>query len=298
MQGKIIKGIAGFYYVHVPGSGTYECRAKGIFRKKNIKPLVGDDVRIGQTQDSAPGCEGSGVIEEILPRRSALIRPAVANIDQALLIFAVAKPEPNLDLLDRFLVMMRQQGLGCILCFNKTDLAGARERQRLEKDYAGSGCRILFVSAEKKEGLADLALALHGRTTAVAGPSGVGKSSLINCLQDGRQMETGDISRKIERGRHTTRHSELIAVSDGTYIMDTPGFSSLSLSDIPKDALKSYYPEFAPYEGGCRFMTCAHIHEPACGVKEALGQGRISQARYDRYAAFYEELREKEKRKY
>lgn len=294
MQGKIVKGIAGFYYVHVSGRGVYECKAKGIFRKDNIKPLVGDDVEIEIT-DAA---NYKGNIISILPRRNSLIRPAVANIDQALVIFAVSKPEPNYNLLDRFLIMMRRQGLECIICFNKRDIASKEERAAIRTIYENSGCTVLFASAMKKEGMEEIAEVLKDKTTAVAGPSGVGKSSIINCLQKNKTMETGAISEKIERGKHTTRHSELISISDRTYIMDTPGFSSLSLFDMEKDELKNYYPEFTPYEEKCKFLTCAHIHEPMCGVKDALELGKISQVRYDNYVVFYEELKEKEKRKY
>lgn len=290
MQGKIIKGIAGFYYVAVPAKGVYECKAKGIFRKENQKPLVGDDVEIQITDEKA--CEGN--ITRILPRRSELIRPAVANIDQALLIFAVAKPEPNYHLLDRFLIMMRRQGLDCMICFNKTDMSDMEQCRHIKEIYAGSGCQILFSSVLEEKGIDEIKAALALKTTAVAGPSGVGKSSLVNCLQKETQMETGAISERIDRGRHTTRHSELIAVSDDTYIMDTPGFSSLSLFDMEKEALKSFYPEFAPYEEACRFLTCAHIHEPDCGVRKALEEGHIHKIRYHNYTAFYEELKERE----
>lgn len=294
MQGKIIKGIAGFYYVHIPNKGVYACKAKGIFRKENIKPLVGDNVEIEITHEK--DCEGN--IQIILPRKNALLRPAVANIDQALLIFAMTKPEPNFNLLDRFLIMIRQQGLECILCFNKSDLSNGIQKECIAQIYEHSGYQSLFLSAEKKEGIDALAQKLCGKTTAVAGPSGVGKSSIINCLQKDKQMETGEISEKIARGKHTTRHSELITISGNTYIMDTPGFSSLSLFSLEKETLKDYYPEFAPYESECRFLTCAHIHEPICGVREALAKGFISKVRYDNYATFYEELKEKEKRKY
>lgn len=294
MHGKIVKGIAGFYYVHVAGGEIYECKAKGIFRKENLKPLVGDDVTIEITD--AKACEGN--IMEIHPRRNVLIRPAVANIDQALLIFSVARPEPNYNLSDRFLIMMGRQGIGCILCFNKKDIATPEECARIEDIYRKSGCRILFVSALRNEGIEELRGLLAGKTTTVAGPSGVGKSSIVNCLQKDREMETGDISEKIARGKHTTRHSELISVSEDTYIMDTPGFSSLSLFETKSEELKQFYPEFAPYEAQCRFQTCAHIHEPVCGVKQALEQGDISSVRYHNYVTFYEELREKEKRKY
>jgi ribosome biogenesis GTPase len=294
MQGKIIKGIAGFYYVHTSDGVIYECKAKGIFRKDKVKPLVGDDVEIEVTDIK----DSEGNIMEILPRKSALIRPAVANIDQALLIFAINKPAPNYNLLDRFLIMMQQQGLECIICFNKNDIADKEEIQEITDIYKDSGCKMLFVSAAKNKGMDELMDILAGKTTAVAGPSGVGKSTLVNRLQSEVEMETGDISAKIDRGKHTTRHSELIAISDNTYIMDTPGFSSLSIFDMEKEELREFYPEFKPYEGECKFLTCAHIHEPVCGVRNALNAGKINKIRYNNYVTLYEELKESEKRKY
>lgn len=292
MQGKIIKGIAGFYYVYVEGHGTYECKAKGIFRKDHVKPLVGDDVVMDVLNEG----EMLGNISEILPRRSALIRPAVANVDQALIIFAIVKPNPNFNLLDRFLIRMERQNLPTIICFNKQDIASVQEKEALRRAYETCGYQVLFISALENEGVDRVRELLSGKTTTVAGPSGVGKSSLINQLAPRANMETGEISAKIERGKHTTRHSEIIALGDETYIVDTPGFTSLDISEITKEELGQYYPEFVQYEPYCKFSGCAHISEPSCGVKEAVAEGKISGVRYDNYKVLYQEL--KDKRRY
>ena len=292
MQGKIIKGIAGFYYVHAAGSGIYECKAKGVFRKEKRKPLVGDDVEIAVLDEA----EKKGNIEKLLPRKNELIRPAVANIDMALVIFAAAEPEPNLNLLDRFLVFMQYQGVPATVCFNKMELVTQKRRGELAQIYGRCGCPVLFISVKQQQGLEELKRALLGKTTAVAGPSGVGKSSLINFLQPEAQMETGEISRKIERGKQTTRHTQLVYVTDGTYIMDTPGFSSLYLPEMEKEELGKYYCEFTSFEPFCRFQGCSHMSEPDCGVKQALEQERISSVRYENYRQLYTEL--KERRKY
>lgn len=291
MQGKIIKGIAGFYYVNVVESGVYECKAKGVFRKEKIKPLVGDNVRIEILDEE----NKTGNIVEIFPRKNELIRPAVANIDQALVVFAVTKPTPHFNLLDRFLVMMERKEIPVVLCFNKKDIATSPEIAELEAIYEKCGYPIVFTSALEQENIEEIRRLLLKKTTAIAGPSGVGKSSLINLLQNQVQMETGTISRKIERGKHTTRHSELIAVDADSYIMDTPGFSSLYVNDFEKEELKYYFREFASYEGQCRFQGCDHVHEPGCAVKEALEEGKIHQVRYKNYLEMYTELKEKKR---
>lgn len=292
MQGKIVKGIAGFYYVHVVESGVYECKAKGIFRKEKMKPLVGDNVEIEILDET----KKEGNIICILPRHNELVRPAVANIDQALVVFAAAKPSPHFNLLDRFLVMMERKEIPVILCFNKEDIVSEKERLKLNNIYAGCGCSLVFTSAREETNIGQVKRLLQGKTTAIAGPSGVGKSSLINLLSPEAEMETGSISRKIERGKHTTRHSELFPLDENSYIMDTPGFSSLYVNDFEKEELKYCFPEFAPYEGMCRFNGCDHVHEPGCAVKEAVEQEKIPEVRYENYTEMYEEL--KNRRRY
>lgn len=288
MVGKIMKGIAGFYYVHVEGYGVYECKAKGIFRKEGVKPLVGDNVEL----DVLDEAEKLGNIRQILPRKSALLRPAVANVDQALVLFAIVKPNPNFNLLDRFLIHMERQQLPTVICFNKEDIASDREKEALHKSYETCGYQVLFISVLENRGVEQVKMILEGKTTTLAGPSGVGKSSLINRLAPHISMETGEISEKIERGRHTTRHSEIIPLGRETYIMDTPGFTSLAIPDITKEELGGYYPEFREYEPFCKFRGCAHLSEPSCGVKEAVEAGKISRVRYGNYKMLYRELQE------
>lgn len=292
MTGKIIKGIAGFYYVHGEDNLVYECKAKGIFRNKKIKPLVGDNVEITVLGTEPP----EGNIDRILERKTVLIRPAVANIDQALVVFAITDPEPNLNLLDRFLVMMERSGIPVTIAFNKVDLVGEEVCRKYRENYEPAGYPVMFLSTYDQVGLEQVRTFLRGKTTALAGPSGVGKSSLTNQILPEAQMETGSISEKIKRGKHTTRHSELFCPEQGTYLMDTPGFSSMFVEEMELTQLKDYFPEFGRYEEDCRFLGCVHIGEKVCGVKTAVEEGKISRSRYENYRLFYQEL--KDKRRY
>ncbi len=290
--GKIIKGIAGFYYVYVRGNGLYECKAKGAFRSKKMKPYVGDDVEIVIIDEE----KMKGNIEKILPRKNTLLRPAVANVDQAMIVFAMKEPKPNFNLLDRFLMMMLKQEIPTIICFNKKDIATEEEEKEFFDIYKDCGCEIVFTSTYTEEGLSFIKKLIDGKTTALAGPSGVGKSSLLNQLQEGVSMETGSVSEKIKRGKHTTRHSELIPVNENTYVMDTPGFSSLFTTMFETQEVKDYFYEFLHYEDSCRFQGCVHINEPDCAVKQALEEGKISQTRYDNYKLIYEEVKQRKKK--
>ena len=291
MTGKIIKGIGGFYYVVCENGVTYECKAKGVFRNRKIKPLVGDNVEI-EILDAE---KNLGNIEDILPRFNWLNRPAVANVDQTVIIFALSAPAPNFNMLDRFLINMEQHEVPTIICFNKIDLEGFRQSEDICRSYTKSGYEVLFISAESGYGINTLEAVIKGKTTVFAGPSGVGKSSTLNSLFPDANVQTGGLSEKIQRGKHTTRHSELMFVDDDTYIMDTPGFSSLYTEGIEAEDLKLYFPEIAAYTGTCKFNMCNHISEPGCLVKEAVGDGRISKMRYDDYVMIYNELKEKRK---
>ena len=288
MKGKIIKSIAGFYEVHT-GEDIYRCRARGVFRALGVKPLVGDDVEIEITDTVSVPMEGNVV--RLLPRRNELVRPNVANVDQALLIFAITHPAPSYNMLDRFLITMNQRNLPAILCFNKQDLATEQEIRELRETYESCGCRVLFVSVLAPETLGELRSILRGKTTVLTGPSGVGKSTLINTICPGARMQTGELSRKISRGKNTTRHVELLTGEQDTYLVDTPGFTSLYLMDLEAEDLRHYYPEFEEYEGKCRFDGCVHRKEPGCAVHMALEQGKISRIRYRNYCELYEELK-------
>ena len=295
-KGRIIKSVAGFYYVDVGGDRVYECRPKGIFRKQGIKPLTGDMVDISITHEG----DMEGQIEAIEKRKSILMRPPVANVDQALLIFAIRNPRINTGLLDRFLVWMESQGIPTILCINKTDLLKEDEEESalLAERYRDIGYKVIETSALLGDGRSEVLRVLSGHVTAVAGPSGVGKSSLINLLQDSVVMETGELMKKQESGKQTTRHCELIFVPEAddysedrevhSYIIDTPGFGSVEFNHIEASRLGDFFPEIAARSMDCRFSGCAHIHEPDCAVR-----GHIDPDRYDHYVQLYGEIEER-----
>ncbi len=297
MQGKIIKGVGGFYYVHLPDNRIFECKAKGVFRNKNIKPMVGDNVLI----DIIDPENFKGNIISILDRNNSLIRPAVSNVDQAIIIFALANPKPNYNLLDRFLIMMDRQDVKTIICLNKSDLIEFEEINKIKNIYQACGYDVVVTTTYDTQDSRDINFQeitklrelINEKTTVFAGPSGVGKSSLLNLLNPNANVETGSISEKIKRGKHTTRHSELINISLNTYIMDTPGFSSLYVEDMECEDLWSYYNEFVKFQGQCRFTGCVHINEPDCRVKEALMTGEVSELRYNNYKQIYDELKNK-----
>ena len=291
-EGKIIRGVGGFYYVDTGRTGIYECRPRGIFRKEGKKPLVGDNVRITVTHEG----DKEGSLDEILPRKNQLVRPAAANIDQVLLIFAAADPRPNLNLLDRFLISMQYMGLPVILLWNKKDLVSEDVLAQYMDWYSGCGAGQLCASVREQEGIEEIREILKGKTTMLAGPSGVGKSSLMNLLSPHAGMDVGELSRKIRRGKQTTRHTQLCRTGEDdeedSFLLDTPGFGSLFLPDLKEEELPGCYPEFRGYSGRCRFQGCMHISEPDCAVKDAVGDGRIPGVRYDNYRILLQELRE------
>ncbi len=286
LEGKILKGIGGFYYVK-SGDEIYECKARGIFRKEEIKPLPGDNVCIEVLDDRTK----TGNIIKIKERSTELQRPAVANVDQLAAVIAVKSPEPDLLLLDKLLLIAQIKGISAFICINKIDLGNEDEYEAIKNIYTGSGYRVIPLSAVTQQGFDELREELKSSVTVFAGQSGVGKSTILNTIMQSRVMETGEVSSRIHRGRHTTRHAELVELTTGGFIVDTPGFSSLELENLGdilcEISLDMYYPEFREYIGGCRFKGCSHRTEPGCLVIEAVEAGRIDRGRYGRYLHFY-----------
>ncbi|MCD5411194.1 MAG: ribosome small subunit-dependent GTPase A [Clostridiales bacterium] len=287
-KGKIVKGIGGFYYVD-SGSNIFECKARGIFRKKKIIPMVGDDVVFSVLDEG----KKLGIIDEILERKTELFRPSVANVDQAIVVFSVMKPNPNYYLLDHFLVLAENEDLEIVICINKIDLASNREYEEIVDVYKNTGNKIILSSITDGAGINDLRDVLKDKTSVFAGPSGVGKSSLLNEIAPNFKLETGEISRKTSRGKHITRHVELLKVISTGWVVDTPGFSSLSLEFIKEEQKLAYhFPEFLDYIPSCKFVSCIHINEPECAVKDAIKEGKVHPQRYKNYVRMLEEIKE------
>lgn len=292
VEGTIIKGIAGFYYVEA-GQTIYECKARGKFRNKNIIPVIGDNVLISlKEEENSSDRYPEGTIEEILERKNSLIRPAVANVDQAMVVFSVSYPQIHLDLLDRFLIHIEKEEIEPCILLNKIDEGNPEEYEYIVERYTKVGYEVICLSAKKAIHTELLMPKLKDKTTVFAGPSGVGKSTLINTIEEGLALETGHVSDKIKRGKHTTRHVELIPLSEGGFVLDTPGFTSLQLEGIEPEDLQYYFPEYREYIGSCKFRGCTHVHEPGCKVQEALKNGEIIEERYNTYTTYYKQLKD------
>ena len=291
ISGKIIKGIASFYYVKANDT-IYECSARGIFRNEDISPLIGDNVEIlVQHQDSLRGGYQTASIEKILPRKNNMVRPPVANVEQAIIVVSANHPKPNLDLLDRLLILVEEQDIDACICINKVDTDKDSQYLKIKDVYEKIGYKVFATSATKGIGIEVLRDFLKNKTSFFAGNSGVGKSTLLNAVEPSFNLETGGLSEKIQRGKHTTRHVELMPLEIGGYVLDTPGFGSVSIEHLEADQLKDYYREFYDYEGTCKFNGCSHIHEPNCRVRQAVEDGEINPRRHKGYVGLYSQLK-------
>lgn len=300
ITGRIIKGVGGFYYVDAAESAEerqekdyvesiciYECSARGKFRKKGVTPLVGDlvTVTVGENQ--------KGVVDEILPRKNVVLRPPVANVTQMAVVVAAANPRPSLYLTDKLLASAEAIGIDVVICVNKTDIDKGTD---LVEIYQKAGYKVISTCAADGTNIDDLKDALKDNITVFAGNSGVGKSSILNCVTETDRFETGEVSQKAERGKHTTRHTELVKLKNGGYIIDTPGFGTIDLSALKPEECVSLFREFDDYMGGCRFNDCRHIAEPDCSIQEAVSRGDISKSRHESYARMVKEAEENSKR--
>lgn len=300
-EGLIVKALSGYYYVKPAVSaenGTVQCRGRGILRKNGVTPLVGDQVRYSLTEN------GEGMVDEVLPRITELIRPPIANARLAVLLFSLREPDLNLQLLDKFLVHIEHAGLRTLICLTKRDLLKQQEENDLINDitkqtaelYKSIGYDVIVTSSKTGLGTEEVKSRLAGEISVFSGQSGVGKSSLLNAMLPGLSLETAEISMKLGRGRHTTRHVELMELTNGGYVADTPGFSQLDFMEIEADELSSCFIEFQSYAENCKFRGCSHLHEPGCKVRQALEAGEIAASRYEHYLQFHEEMKEKKRR--
>lgn len=286
VEGIIVKGVGGFYYVKTKND-IIECRARGLFREENLKPLIGDRVIIRISNE-----DNTGYIEEILPRKTQLIRPPVANVTQVIIVMSIKKPDINLWLLDRFIIMAEKENLNILICINKVDLDPAKAKELIDI-YKHVGYNIIGASTKENIGIKELRQHLNNNISVFAGPSGVGKSSLLNAINHDFQLKTGDVSAKTKRGKHTTRHVELLELDKDTYVLDTPGFGSLNLDFIEDEIeLRDYFVEVRKYSQDCKFTSCLHENEPECEVKRQVELGNIPESRYYSYLEFLKEIRD------
>lgn len=291
-KGIIVKGIAGFYYIENDEGKIVECKARGKFRKNNISPTVGDRVCYDITDDE------HGVINEIMQRKSILIRPLVANVDQAIVVFSLKKPDINFTLLNKLLLLIEHNSINSIICINKSDLVTKEDMDHFRSIYENIGYRVISTNAVTGEGIEEVKELIRGKISVFAGPSGVGKSTLFNRLQDKIVMETGEISEKISRGKHTTRHAELIKINSNTYLVDAPGFSSIDLTFMNPQDLQYEFIEFKEWLGKCKFQSCMHNKEIGCAIKQKVDEAVIPMERYNAYIDILEELKNVRRRQY
>ena len=289
MKGLIIKGIGGFYYVDTE-VGIIEAKGRGIFKKDRITLAVGDMVDIEIIDEE----EKKGVINSIEPRKNQFIRPPIVNVDTFVVTFAATRPKPNFVLVDKFLVMAEMNNVDAIICINKCDLVDEETLAQYKAIYEGT-YPVIAVSAVTGQGIDELEEAIAGKTAALAGPSGVGKSTILNAIIPHANMETGNISEKTKRGKHTTRHVEIFEAKGGGRVYDTPGFTSFEILEAEEDNLEMYYPDIAHFKGQCYYDDCRHLKEPDCSVRAAVKAGRIHKLRYESYVANMEEIRNRRK---
>lgn len=298
-EGLIVKALSGYYYVKPADPALDEivqCRGRGIFKKKGISPLVGDWVMYSPTEN------GEGMVDEILPRITELIRPPIANARLAVLLFSLKEPDLNLQLLDKFLVHIEHEGLQALICLTKEDLLDAEKEdtasitEQVARLYEQIGYEVFITSSLTGKGTEAVKSRLAGEISVLSGQSGVGKSTLLNAMFPGLSLETSEISMKLGRGRHTTRHVELIELENGGYVADTPGFSQLDFLELGVEELSTCFREFRELSEGCKFRGCTHLHEPGCKVREAVDEGAIAAGRYEHYVQFYEEMKDKKRR--
>lgn len=285
IHGRIIKGIGGLYFIDTK-QGVYSCKVRGIFRKTKVNPTIGDFVDI----DILSEADKEGVISNIYERNNELLRPRVSNVDQSILVFCTKNPAINLDLLDRLIILSEEQNLEIVICINKIDISNKEDYENIKLDYERIGYKVLYTSTKTNIGIKELVSVLDNKVSVFSGQSGVGKSSLVNSIIPSSNMETGLLSIKNNKGKHTTRHAQLIKAYDKSYIVDSPGFTSLFFQHISSDNLAHFFKEFKPFINDCKFNDCKHINEPLCSVKDHVNTKHITQRRYDRYVSLFNEL--------